>query len=560
MTFIKNSKTAYIVLAFVLVGVIAVVVGSIGDAGGERDSQAALALAADLSSSEDFSVLAALSASAAGTGTTISGNLGLSPGLAVSRTGPWTVGGSEYFGTGGPSEDAQADALDAFTDLAGQPSDGTWSLNPSPAPGVWTAASSATFPGPTLTLTGDYDDVWVFQVGASLTFTGSVVMAGNAQPCNVFWQVGSDATIASGSHFVGTLIASGDVTLVSGATVDGRIISLNSSITTDGNVISGPACDTAPPPPPPTTGTLHIIKHVVVDDGGSATASESILAVSGTNVSSASFAGSEAGVDVTLDAGAYEVTEPIVPTGYSQSASEDCAGTIGAGETRTCTVTNDDIAPRLTVNKVVVNDDGGSKVISDFPLFIDGSSVISGAENAVSAGLHTVSETSDAGYAPSSWGGDCAADGTITLALGDIKTCTITNDDIAVALSPSPSSGGGGGGSSRSSGSPIIQNALNPLALPMAAVPGFLIPDFLRAMIHAPDKKRRASAFAVLALVALVAWYAISAQARARAQSSTMQDAHQKIQKSYDGDIIADAARSEDSDGSCLRPRTASSS
>jgi len=88
-----------------------------------------------------------------------------------------------------------------------------------------------TFAGPTLTLTGSPTDVWVFQIGNDMTFTGSVVLAGGAQACNVFWEVGRDATIGAGSSFVGTLIASRDITLASGATVNGRLISLNSSIT-----------------------------------------------------------------------------------------------------------------------------------------------------------------------------------------------------------------------------------------------------------------------------------------------------------------------------------------
>lgn len=202
-----------------------------------------------------FSILAALSMSAAAAGTTISGDLGLSPGLAVSRTGVWTVGGSEYFGTGGLSESAQADALTAYNDLAGQTSDGAWGTDPwSPVPGVWTVALDTTFTG-TITLSGDYDDVWVFQVGQDMTFDGSVVLTGNAQACHVFWQVGRDVTIASGSTFVGTLIASRDISLVSGATVNGRVISLNSSITTDGNTISGPTCLAAPTPTPTTTTT-----------------------------------------------------------------------------------------------------------------------------------------------------------------------------------------------------------------------------------------------------------------------------------------------------------------
>lgn len=211
------------------------------------------AAAPPMGSASTFSVLAALSMSAAGAGTTVSGDLGLSPGLASSRTGPWTVGGSSYFGPSSLAFNAQASALAAFNNLAGQGSNGGWGVNPwSPVPGVWTVASDTTFTG-TITLTGTSTDVWVFQVGRDMTFSGSVVLAGTAQACNVFWQVGRSATIASGSRFVGTLIASADVTLVSGATVDGRIISLNSSLTTDGNTVSGPSCLAAPPPCPVVT-------------------------------------------------------------------------------------------------------------------------------------------------------------------------------------------------------------------------------------------------------------------------------------------------------------------
>ena len=191
-------------------------------------------------------------------------------------------------------------------------------------------------------------------------------------------------------------------------------------------------------PVPSSSATLHIIKHVINDNGGTATAGAFTINIAGTNVSNPSFTGSEAGVDVTLDAGSYTVTEPIVPAGYLQTGSGDCSGTITAGETKTCTITNNDIAPQLIVNKVVVNDSGASKVIADFSLFIDGFSVTSGVVSTTTVGSHTVSETPDSGYT-SVIGGNCATDGTITLALGDIKTCTITNNDIAIA----PSSSGG---------------------------------------------------------------------------------------------------------------------
>lgn len=122
------------------------------------------ATAPSLGAASTFSVLAGLSMSAAGAGTTVNGDLGLSPGLAVSRTGPWTVGGTEYFGVGGLSATAQTDALGAYNNLAGQTSSGGWGVSPwSPAPGVWTVPLDTSFTG-TITLNGSYNDVWVFQV------------------------------------------------------------------------------------------------------------------------------------------------------------------------------------------------------------------------------------------------------------------------------------------------------------------------------------------------------------------------------------------------------------
>jgi hypothetical protein len=84
---------------------------------------------------------------------------------------------------------------------------------------------------------------------------------------------------------------------------------------------------------------------------------------------------------------------------------------------------------KLTVTKVVVNDDGGTATVSDFPLFVSGAPVTSGAQTELAAGTYTVSETGKPGYT-ATIGGDCAADGSITLAPNDVRACTITNDDV----------------------------------------------------------------------------------------------------------------------------------
>lgn len=84
----------------------------------------------------------------------------------------------------------------------------------------------------------------------------------------------------------------------------------------------------------------------------------------------------------------------------------------------------------LTLVKTVVNNNGGTKAVSDFPLSVGGTVVASGVATTFTPGSYTVSETNSSGYTAGSWGGDCSATGTVTLANGNNKTCTITNDDV----------------------------------------------------------------------------------------------------------------------------------
>ncbi|HKP36459.1 MAG TPA: choice-of-anchor D domain-containing protein, partial [Pyrinomonadaceae bacterium] len=189
-----------------------------------------------------------------------------------------------------------------------------------------------------------------------------------------------------------------------------------------------------------TPPTLTVIKHVVNDNGGTAVASDFTMTVTGTNVApSASFAGAESpGTTVTLDAGSYSVGE-TGPAGYAQTLSADCSGTIANGESKTCTITNDDIAPQLTVIKHVVTDNGGTAVAGDFTMTVTGTNVapsasFAGAESpgttvTLNAGSYSVGETGPSGYARSD-SADCSG----TIAIGETKTCTITNDDIAPQL------------------------------------------------------------------------------------------------------------------------------
>jgi hypothetical protein len=180
---------------------------------------------------------------------------------------------------------------------------------------------------------------------------------------------------------------------------------------------------------------LTVIKHVVNDNGGTAVAGDWTMDVTATNPSDASFPGAEnPGTTITLDQGNYSVDESGGPAGYAKTLGANCSGTITVGEKKTCTITNDDIQPKLKLVKNVVNDNGGTAVADDFQGSVSGTDVDWNVFVGFNAGNYDANETVVNGYAASDWGGDCAADGSITLSVGQEKTCTITNDDIAPRL------------------------------------------------------------------------------------------------------------------------------
>jgi len=136
--------------------------------------------------------------------------------------------------------------------------------------------------------------------------------------------------------------------------------------------------------------------------------------------------------------------KPFALVGYSVGDSFASAATSTATTTSPAltNITNDqyiivwnkDCTPTLTVTKIVINDNGGTATTSDFTLFIDNATTTSGVATTTSEGAHVVSEAEMAGY-ESTIGGDCDALGNVVIAPGDNKTCTITNNDIAVVES-----------------------------------------------------------------------------------------------------------------------------
>ncbi|PZE82720.1 ice-binding family protein [Curtobacterium sp. MCBD17_032] len=189
--------------------------------------------------------------------TVVNGDLGVSPGTAVTGFGAapdGVVTGTVRSRT--EAAQAQQDARTAY--------DAAAALTPSGVdvtdlddraplvPGVYSGGALDLSDGNTLTLDGDAQSTWVFQAASTLVVGTDtrILITGGASSCNVFWQVGSSATIQSGAQFQGTVLAQQSVTAVTGATVQGRLLALNGAVTLDTNTITpSQAC---PPPPTPT--------------------------------------------------------------------------------------------------------------------------------------------------------------------------------------------------------------------------------------------------------------------------------------------------------------------
>jgi fimbrial isopeptide formation D2 family protein len=179
-------------------------------------------------------------------------------------------------------------------------------------------------------------------------------------------------------------------------------------------------------------GALRVTKVVTNDNGGTLKCEAFSFTVQPGAISENFEADPDCSNLVAVEPGTYSVTEPAV-SGYATSYDNCTNVAVASGEIETCTITNNDQGATLTVTKIVINENGGTAEVADFPLFIDGNATSSGSPVSVNAGLHTVSETGDTDYA-ATIGGDCAADGSVSIALGQSKSCTITNNDAAPGL------------------------------------------------------------------------------------------------------------------------------
>ena len=194
-----------------------------------------------------FAVLAGSTVTSTGA-TALTGDLGVSPGTAVTGFPPGTLTGAQYKGDA-TSATAMADLTTAYNDAKGR------TLAPVTVagnlggltlpPGLYKSTSSLSISSGDLTLDaqGDANAVFIFQMASTLTTTSgrAVVLAGSAKSTNVFWQVGSSATLGTTSVFKGTIMADQSITLNTGANLDGRALARIGAVTLAATTVVVPA-------------------------------------------------------------------------------------------------------------------------------------------------------------------------------------------------------------------------------------------------------------------------------------------------------------------------------
>jgi hypothetical protein len=201
-----------------------------------------------LGSAATFEVLAGSTVTNTGPTIITGGDLGLSPGSAVTGFPPGTLTPPAVMDVTDPTAaQAELDLTTAYLYTAGLPGGAVLPGDMSGltfAPGLYTTSSTVQLSAGNVTLDaqGNANAVFIFQVGSTLTTIGStqVILAGGAQAKNVFWQVASSATLGTNSIFQGTIISLQSITLDTGATLTGRALARNAAVTLDSNTVTAP--------------------------------------------------------------------------------------------------------------------------------------------------------------------------------------------------------------------------------------------------------------------------------------------------------------------------------
>ena len=227
-----------------------VTVGVVSAIGG-GSVQASIVPTVQLGTAANYSVLAGSTVTNTGN-SVLNSSAGLWPGTSITGFPPGVVTAPGIIdATSAAAQQAQSNLTAAYNNAAGRSIDATTAAdltNLVLLGGVYAAPSKGamSLSGPlVLDGAGNPNSVWIFQTNSSLiTGSGSSVsLINSAQACNVFWQVGSSATLGTNSVFVGNILALTSITVTTGATVQGRALARNGAVTLDTNRFTQPLCN-----------------------------------------------------------------------------------------------------------------------------------------------------------------------------------------------------------------------------------------------------------------------------------------------------------------------------
>ncbi|MGZ4543632.1 MAG: ice-binding family protein [Mycobacteriaceae bacterium] len=181
----------------------------------------------------------------------LSGDLGVSPGTAITGFPPGTVGGAKHAGDAQAAK-AQSDLTIAYNDAAGRAKTASVAgdlVGKTLTAGVYKSTGPLALSG-TVTLNGQGNPnaVFIFQIASTLITASAshVSLLNGAQACHVFWQVGSSATLGTTSSFKGTIMALTSIAVQTGALVQGRALARNGAVTLDNDTFTAANCGTTP--------------------------------------------------------------------------------------------------------------------------------------------------------------------------------------------------------------------------------------------------------------------------------------------------------------------------
>jgi hypothetical protein len=195
-----------------------------------------------LGSANNFAVIAGSSVTNTGA-TIITGDLGLSPGTSIGGFPPGILNGTLHINDATANQ-AKVDIIAAYNDLAARVATDIVTLSGNIGgltltPGLYKSTSSLAISSGYLTFDalGDSSAIFIIQIASTLTTNPGrqVILSGEAQASNIFWQVGSSASFGTTTSFKGTIIALESITFDTGAELEGRASARNGSVTMEGN-------------------------------------------------------------------------------------------------------------------------------------------------------------------------------------------------------------------------------------------------------------------------------------------------------------------------------------